>query len=126
MGEEIIMSSISEKEVKRYIRFSDILLPEGSADHNIVLSEAEGNGMLAAGIHNGDILMFDFDLEPRNGDIVMANIDNKMVCRRILINNGVTEFKREDDVSPPYSVSDYTVRGVLIGIIRMGRYAYLD
>ena len=87
----IYMNDIYDKEPKGYMYFSKELFPEDTS--NIVMHNVSGDGMFNAGIYDGDCLIFDKSLMPQNRDVVSATIDDRLVCRRILINDGVVSFR---------------------------------
>lgn len=45
---------------------------------------AEGNAMQTFGIHNGDILVIDRSLTPKNGSIIIVSLDEEVIIRRFL------------------------------------------
>lgn len=45
---------------------------------------AEGNAMQASGIHDGDILVVDRSIHPKDGTIVIAAIEEEPVIRRLV------------------------------------------
>lgn len=47
----------------------------------------DGNSMINAGIHSGDILIVDRSLEPQNKNIIIAVLDGEMTVKRITIRN---------------------------------------
>lgn len=57
---------------------------------------AEGNAMRASGIHDGDILVVDRSLHPKDGIIVIAAIEQEPVIRR-LVKRGTRLFLISDD-----------------------------
>lgn len=50
---------------------------------------AEGNSMLRAGIHHGDLLLVDRSLEPADGAVVVAAVDGELVVKRLRLRRGV-------------------------------------
>lgn len=57
---------------------------------------AEGNAMKSSGIHDGDILVVDRSIHPRDGTIVIAAIEEDPVIRR-LVKRGPRLFLISDD-----------------------------
>ena len=47
--------------------------------------KASGDSMVGAGIHDGDILVVDRSLEPRQGRVVIAAIDGQLTVKRLKI-----------------------------------------
>lgn len=44
---------------------------------------ASGSSMLGAGIHDGDVLIVDRSLEPRDGKIIIAAINGELTVKRL-------------------------------------------
>lgn len=85
---------------------------------NLFALRADGNGMRNAGIYSGDLLIFDADRSPQNGDIVIIDSEGQQFCRRIFFEGNSLRIRREDGVTPDIIVGDYVISAVLIGSIR--------
>lgn len=92
----------------------------------LFLMSAKGNEMIEAGIRDGDKLIFDKELEPAEGDIVLVSINEEQMCRRFFHKNGVSYIRREDGVTHDMAVEENCVQAVLVGIMSMHRFAYSD
>lgn len=86
-------------------------LPEDQA-------RAHGDAMRDAGIRNGDILELDLDMEPEDGDIVIAHVEGVgRVLRRLRIIGGVhvlTAASRGTPAIPVDDPSQVTYHGVVV------------
>tara|TARA_B100000029_G_scaffold498400_2_gene567202 strand:- start:5816 stop:6202 length:387 start_codon:yes stop_codon:yes gene_type:complete len=49
--------------------------------------KSQGNCMLQAGIHSGDLLIVDRSIKPKNNSIVIASIDGDLTVKRINTTN---------------------------------------
>ena len=47
--------------------------------------KSQGNCMLQAGIHSGDLLIVDRGIKPKNHSIVIASIDDELTVKRIKV-----------------------------------------
>ena len=47
--------------------------------------KSQGNCMLQAGIHSGDLLIVDRSIKPKNNSIIIASIDGDLTVKRIKI-----------------------------------------
>ena len=47
--------------------------------------KSQGNRMLQAGIHSGDLLIVDRSIKPKNHSIVIASIDGDLTVKRIKV-----------------------------------------
>lgn len=79
---------------------------------------ADSNGMSGAGICEGDAVLFDLDLEPQDGDIIIVNIDGVNYCRRYFFDGEKGRFRREDGITQDIVTADFTVIGVMVGLMR--------
>lgn len=81
---------------------------------------AEGNAMKSSGIHDGDILVVDRSLNPHDGAIVVAAIDEEPVIRR-LIKRGSRLLLVSDDLQlEPFIIhsdTNWMVWGVVTHVI---------
>ena len=79
-----------------------------------------GNSMMDAGIYNGDILIIDKSLTPRNGDIAVCFIDGDFTVKRITVKDNGIYLTPANKKFPELHVSDesnFTVWGVVSHII---------
>lgn len=81
----------------------------------------DGDSMIGAGIHPGDILIVDRSLEPLSGRIVIAVIDGAFTVKRIRIDTpGVVFLEPENPDFLPIRIesgSDFQVWGVVTYVI---------
>ena len=47
--------------------------------------KSQGNCMLQAGIHSGDLLIVDRSIKPKNNSIIIASIDGDLTVKRLKI-----------------------------------------
>jgi len=76
--------SPAEDYIEKYLDLNELLIKHPSATFFVKVS---GNSMINAGIHDGDILVVDRALEPKNNDIVIAVIDGELTVKRLIIKN---------------------------------------
>lgn len=68
----------------------------------------EGNSMLKAGIHDGDILIVDRSLEPVDKKIVIAVVNGDLTVKRIRKVKGKVFLEPESDEFKPIEISETT------------------
>ena len=88
-----------------------------------ILIRAEGESMTAAGINDGDLLIVDRSVTPRNNDIVLAYFDGQFTIKRFYKTDDKTIRLRPDSFKPDYPVihpnlNDFQIEGVVTGITR--------
>lgn len=87
------------------------------------VARASGYSMIDAGIDPGDYLLVDRALEARDGDIVLAWIDDEFTVKRLRLERGRPTFHPENaagdySVIEPGEFQDVKVYGVVTNIIK--------
>ena len=88
------------------------------------MAYANGNSMLHAGIHHGDILIIDRSLNARDGDIIIAILHGEFTVKQLSIINEVLFLIPRNPQYSPVKVSaemDFEVWGVVTYSIRKHR-----
>jgi DNA polymerase V len=67
---------------------------------------ASGNSMVRAGIHNGDLLVVDRAVEPRDGHVVIAVIDGELAVKRLCRSGGRLLLESEGAGYPPIAITE--------------------
>ena len=80
-----------------------------------------GNSMINAGIFDGDIVIVDRSIKPKNGKIVIAVIDGEMLIRRY--EQSLNKLRLVPDTPKLSAIdvsefSDFKIWGVVIHIVR--------
>ena len=80
---------------------------------------AAGDGMIYAGIHDNDYLVFKKTDSPKVGSIVVVEINGQNVCRRLLRKEEESAvLRRENNETPDLIVSNCTFKGELVTVIK--------
>ncbi|MCX7713977.1 MAG: translesion error-prone DNA polymerase V autoproteolytic subunit [Chthoniobacterales bacterium] len=84
------------------------------------LMRVEGNSMIGAGIHDGDLLIVDRAEEPADGKIVVASVWGELVVKRLRRNGNLWQLLSENPSYPSISLNDTdsVIWGVVTGIVR--------
>ena len=82
--------------------------------------KSQGNCMLQAGIHSGDLLIVDRSIKPKNNSIIIASVDGDLTVKRIKTSN--KQFFLSSDSKSYKSVkinneSDIFIWGVVTKVI---------
>jgi len=80
----------------------------------------QGNAMIDAGIFDGDVLVVDRSLEPKNNDIVLVTLNNDFIVKRLHQLDGITKLVSENPIYPPLVIKekdDFAVWGVVTNSI---------
>lgn len=77
--------------------------------------------MIGAGFHEGDLLVIDKSLEPRNGKIAVCYIDGEFTVKRIKIEKDCCWLVAENKNYKPIKVTkdnDFLIWGIVIKVIK--------
>ena len=78
-----------------------------------------GESMINAGIHDGDIVIVQRQVNANNGDIVVAmNEDNEVTLKTFYKENGYFRLQPENDTMSPIILDKVTIIGKAIGLYR--------
>lgn len=69
-------------------------------DHTFIVA-AQGDSMIDAGIHDGDLLVVDGKVEAENGHIVVASVNGEFTVKRLSRRNGRTCLLPENTAYTP-------------------------
>ena len=84
----------------------------------------EGESMIGAGIHGGDIMVVDRSLKPAHGDVVVAFINQEYTVKRLHRLNGCIELQPENSAFEPIKVrgeDELIIWGLVTTNLRMLR-----
>ena len=88
------------------------------------MAYANGNSMVDAGIHHGDILIIDRALIARDGDIIIAVLHGEFTVKQLSIINGTFFLLPKNSKYSPVTISDdmdFEVWGIVSYSIRKHR-----
>ena len=79
-----------------------------------------GDSMLKAGIHNGDLLVVDRSIEPRDKNVVIAVVNGELTVKRIRIRRNKVTLVAENDGYRSQEINgqiEFEVWGVVTNVI---------
>ena len=88
------------------------------------MAYANGNSMVQAGIHHGDILIIDRSLDARNSDIIIAVLHGEFTVKRLSIVKDTFFLIPQNPQYSPMEISDdmdFEIWGVVTYSIRKHR-----
>jgi len=77
--------------------------------------------MINVGIFNGDRVFVNSDSTARNGDIVVALIDDSATVKTFYKEEGHIRLQPENDTMDPIIVDDCQILGTVFGVFRFYR-----
>ncbi|WP_200937047.1 LexA family transcriptional regulator [Flavobacterium sp. Leaf359] len=87
-------------------------------------AKVKGNSMKDAGISNGDIMVIDKSLEPKNGDIAVCYLDGEFTVKTIMIEKEVVWLVAQNEQYAPIKVTaenELIIWGIVINVIKTFR-----
>ncbi|MBU1151215.1 repressor LexA, partial [Patescibacteria group bacterium] len=83
------------------------------------LLTVSGQSMIEAGIYEGDLAVVDTKKTPKDGDIVIALVDNQNTLKRYMKKDGKVYLKAENkDYKDIYPENELVIQGVVSTLIR--------
>ena len=67
---------------------------------------ASGDSMVGAGIHDGDLLIVDRAVEPRDGHIVIAVVHGELTVKRLRRRQGRLYLVSDGNAHPPLAITE--------------------
>jgi DNA polymerase V len=104
--------------IESTLDLNDFLIQHPSATFFVRVA---GDSMLEAGIFDGDYLIVDRAIEPTNGAIVIAVLDDELTVKRFFRGRNSIELRPENQSYQPIRVSgdaELLIWGVVISVFR--------
>ena len=105
---------LAEEYVEDQISLPEVMLGDG--EHFIL--RVRGESMINAGILNDDYIVVRKQPDAHNGDIVVALVDDDATVKRFYKENGHFRLQPENDSMEPIIVSEVTVLGKVVSLMR--------
>lgn len=113
--------SPADDYVEQFLDLNEHLIERPAATF---LVRAVGDSMIDAGIKSGDMLLVDKSLTPRDGDVVVAQVDGQFMVKRYSDTRGRLRLVSENPLYPPVKVdeeTEITIWGVVLHAIHSFR-----
>ncbi len=89
-----------------------------SSDKSLFALRVRGESMLNAGIHDGDLLVVERTQTARNGEIVVALIEDEATVKTFYKENGHFRLQPENDAYEPIIVNEVAILGKVVALHR--------
>ena len=109
--------SPAEDDIESYLDLNQHLIQHPAATFMV---RAQGDSMINAGIHDGDILVVDRSLEAIDGKVVIAAIDGELTVKRLSCQSGQVKLMAENPNYAPIVITDHqdtVIWGVVTNVI---------
>lgn len=108
---------LAEENIDSYFPVPAEVVPHGESFALVV----KGDSMINAGIFNGDRIFVQSCNDARNGDTVVALIDDSATVKTFYRENGHIRLQPENDTMDPIIVDDCQILGKVYGVFRLYR-----
>ncbi|NLL73511.1 MAG: transcriptional repressor LexA [Clostridiales bacterium] len=81
--------------------------------------KVKGESMINAGIYDGDKILVQKQTHAKNGDYVVALLDDEVTVKTFYKENGYVRLQPENDSMEAIIVSDLKILGIVIGLFRI-------
>ena len=86
--------------------------------------KVKGESMINAGIFNGDAILVERCISARNGDMVVALIDDSATVKTFYKEDGHIRLQPENDTMDPIIVPDCEILGKVFGVFSLAAILY--
>lgn len=109
------MPILAEENVESYFPVPAELVPHGES----FILNVKGDSMINAGIYSGDKIFVNACSSARNGDMVVALIDDSATVKTFYKEEGHIRLQPENDTMDPIIVDDCQILGKVFGVFRI-------
>lgn len=108
---------LAQENIMSYFPVPSEIVPPGDS----FVLRVRGESMINAGIFDGDRLFVNSCSTARNGDIVVALVDDSATVKTFYKEKGHIRLQPENDTMDPIIVKDCTILGKVFGVFRVMR-----
>ncbi|MBR2728746.1 MAG: transcriptional repressor LexA [Lachnospiraceae bacterium] len=108
---------LAQENIMSYFPVPSEIVPPGDS----FVLRVRGESMINAGIFDGDRLFVNSCSIARNGDIVVALVDDSATVKTFYREKGHIRLQPENDTMDPIIVKDCTILGKVFGVFRVMR-----
>lgn len=94
------------------------VMPGFVGNKQTFMLHVKGDSMINAGIFDGDLILVEQNPTARNGEIIVALIDDSVTVKRFYKEDGYIRLQPENDALEPIIVDDCQILGKVIGLYR--------
>ena len=105
---------LAEQNIENYFPIPLEYVPQKDA----FILKVKGDSMINIGIFNGDQILVESTQDVKNGDIVVALIEDSATVKRFFRENGHIRLQPENDTMDPIIVNDCSILGKVFGVYR--------
>ena len=106
---------LAEQNIESYFPVPAEILPQGES----FILKVKGDSMINVGIFSGDQIFVQSCNTARNGDTVVALVDDSATVKTFYKENGYIRLQPENDSMDPIIVDDCQILGKVYGVFRL-------
>ena len=106
---------LAQQNIDNYFPVPAEFVPKGES----FILKVNGDSMMNVGIYNGDQIFVQCCNTARNGDIVVALVDDSATVKTFYKENGYIRLQPENDSMEPIIVDDCQILGKVFGVFRI-------
>jgi repressor LexA len=112
-------SPIDAVEDREYLDLEDLFTAAGAHGGNTFVLRVRGDSMIDEQIRDGDFVVVEKRNTARNGETVVALLDNgEATLKKLYREAGRVRLQPANDKYDPIYVDNCTIQGVVIGVVR--------
>ncbi|MGN1377422.1 MAG: transcriptional repressor LexA [Dorea sp.] len=108
---------LAEQNIENYFPISMDYMP----NNQTFMLKVRGDSMINVGIYDGDFVLVEQTPVARNGEIVVALVEDGATVKRFFKEEGIYRLQPENDALDPIIVSEVQIMGKVIGVFRFLR-----
>ena len=106
---------LAQENIESYFPIPAEYVPNGES----FILKVKGDSMINAGIYNGDQVFVNRCNSARNGDTIVALVDDSATVKTFYKENGHIRLQPENDTMEPIIVEDCQILGKVYGVFRI-------
>jgi len=106
---------LAEEQIEDYFPIPASILP----NNEVFMLRVKGDSMINVGIFSGDQVLVSRCSTARNGEIVVAMVEDSATVKRFFKEDGHYRLQPENDAMEPIIVPQAEILGKVIGLLRM-------
>ena len=110
---------LAEQNIENYFPLPVDMLPSGMGSSEAFVLRVKGESMINAGIMDGDMVFVKVTNTAKNGDMVVALIDDSATVKTFYKEDGHFRLQPENDTMEPIIVNDLRILGTVFGVFRL-------
>ncbi len=109
------MPILAEQNIENYFPLPAEYVP----NQECFMLKVKGDSMINAGIFNGDSVLVQSQSTAKNGDMVVALVEDSATVKTFYKEDGHYRLQPENDNMDPIIVSDVSILGKVFGVLRL-------